>query len=72
MKSPEHRNQVARFVHDGDGDGDVTNLKLPNVNFKRAIFVLVLLFAVTDPIWVLGTRVTCFLLPSLGVGCFTD
>ena len=28
----EHRNLVTRFVH--DGDGDVTNLKLPNREFK--------------------------------------
>ena len=28
MTPSEHRNMVTQFVHDGDGDGDVRNLKL--------------------------------------------
>ena len=34
----KHRNLVTRFVRDGDGDGDVTNLKLPIINvFLRSL-----------------------------------
>ena len=29
----EHRNLVTRFLHDGDVDSDVTNLKLPNTYY---------------------------------------
>ena len=31
MWHSQHRNPVTRFVHDEDGDGQVTNLKLPSV-----------------------------------------
>ena len=34
MTQSEHRYLGTQFVHDGDGDGDVTNLKLANAREK--------------------------------------
>ena len=48
MKRSKHRNVVTLFVHHGDGDGDVTKLKLSNI--KNRVVASDIRYATCSPL----------------------